>query len=364
MTMEQIVIVIPAYEPDRRLITLLTNLKQNHVGFVVLVDDGSGDGYKEIFQEAELLMENLFGGGDGVLLTHDQNKGKGRALKTAFGYILDCMPEVAGVVTADSDGQHSVEAICNIKETLLQMPDHLVLGVRDFGKEGIPWKSRFGNNLTEKVFAYLSGVHVSDTQTGLRGIPRALMERLLDVEGERFEFEMRMLLECAGKYQIMEIPIETIYDSKENHQTHFHPVRDSIKIYKILGAKFLKYIVASFSSSILDLVLFSIVCMALKSISPTGYIVVATVTARIISAIFNCIVNYKVVFCSEEPMGAAGIKYAVLAIFQMGLSAALVTYIVKIFVVIPEVAIKAIIDIMLFFASYYIQRKYVFAKSN
>ena len=207
MTMEQIVIVIPAYEPDRRLITLLTNLKQNHVGFVVLVDDGSGDGYKEIFQEAELLMENLFGGGYGVLLTHDQNKGKGRALKTAFGYILDCMPEVAGVVTADSDGQHSVEAICNIKETLLQMPDHLVLGVRDFGKEGIPWKSRFGNNLTEKVFAYLSGVHVSDTQTGLRGIPRALMERLLDVEGERFEFEMRMLLECAGKYQIMEIPI-------------------------------------------------------------------------------------------------------------------------------------------------------------
>ncbi len=79
------------------------------------------------------------------------------------------MPEVAGVVTADSDGQHSVEAICNIKETLLQMPDHLVLGVRDFGKEGIPWKSRFGNNLTEKVFAYLSGVHVSDTQTGSGG---------------------------------------------------------------------------------------------------------------------------------------------------------------------------------------------------
>lgn len=123
---------------------------------------------KKFFRKRNCLWK-ICSGGYGVLLTHDQNKGKGRALKTAFGYILDCMPEVAGVVTADSDGQHSVEAICNIKETLLQMPDHLVLGVRDFGKEGIPWKSRFGNNLTEKVFAYLSGVHVSDTQTGSGG---------------------------------------------------------------------------------------------------------------------------------------------------------------------------------------------------
>lgn len=132
----------------------------------------------------------------------------------------------------------------------------LILGVGKFDSEGIPWKSRFENTMTEKVFQYILGVHVSDTQTGLRGIPTNFMKDLLDVNGERFEFEMRMLLESAGKYDICEIPIETIYDSKTEHQTHFNPIKDSIRIYKILAEKFIKFILTSFSSSIIDLIVF------------------------------------------------------------------------------------------------------------
>lgn len=355
--MERVVIVIPAYEPDRRLLTLLNSLKENKMGPIILVDDGSGSAYDTIFSEAYELIKK-----EGELLAHEVNKGKGRALKTAFDYILSNFPGTIGVVTADSDGQHTAKAIQKIKEALCQCPNSLILGVRSFDGEGIPWKSRFGNNLTEKVFQYLSGVHVSDTQTGLRGIPRGFLRQLMEVKGERFEFEMRMLLECAGRYKIVEVPIETIYDSESNHQTHFHPIMDSMKIYRILGEKFFRYIFSSFSSSIIDIIFFWIFCVLLKSAHPKGYIALSTVVSRVISATYNYIMNYKLVFHSNEAIGKAGVKYAALAIIQMGVSAALVTFMVNLVSVVPEVAIKVVVDVTLFFISYFIQQQYIFSE--
>ena len=224
-------IIIPSYEPDERLTELLSTLVTEDV-YVVVVDDGSGENYKEIFDRVRKSL-----GSKGIVLKHDVNKGKGRALKTAFQYVLDNIPDAIGAVTADSDGQHTKECIETVSESLKEHPDSLILGVRCFDEEDVPWKSRFGNTLTLKVMKIVSGLSVSDTQTGLRGIPRKFMEELLTVDGERFEFETRMLLETVNKYNIVEVPIETIYDSKENHQTHFNPFLDSIKIYKILFEK-------------------------------------------------------------------------------------------------------------------------------
>ena len=357
--MEQILIIIPAYEPDRRLLTLLTNLKERKAGFVILVDDGSGSKYADIFNEAVNIIK-----GQGVILVHEVNRGKGRALKTAFRYILENYPNAIGAVTADSDGQHTAEAIKKIKVILAEKPDELILGVRDFRRKGIPWKSRFGNNLTEKIFMYLAGVHVSDTQTGLRGIPKTFMQQLLNVKGERFEFEMRMLLESAGKYKITEVAIETIYDSEKEHQTHFNPVMDSVRIYRILGEKFLKYIFTSFSSSIIDIVLFIVLCALFRPLYSRIYIFVATVIARIISASYNYIMNYKMVFHSTESVKMAGLKYGILAVVQMSLSAVLVTLIIDVFSIMPEFAVKMFVDIVLFFISYHIQQKYVFNKKQ
>lgn len=353
--MDQILIVIPSYEPDRRLLALLKDIKENGVGFVILVDDGSGLEYADIFGEAGDIM-----GDGGIILSHDANKGKGRALKTAFEYVLEHCPDAKGVVTADSDGQHTADAIREIKGILLEKPDNLVLGVRNFGEEGIPWKSKFGNTLTEKIFGYLAGVHVSDTQTGLRGIPKSLLQPLLKVKGERFEFEMRMLLEITGKCEITEVPIDTIYDSEENHQTHFHPLKDSIRIYRILAEKFIKYTFVSFSSSVIDITLFSVMCFFLKRGHPHIYIAIATVAARIFSSLYNYLMNYKVVFRSEEKIKTAGMRYAFLAVMQMGMSAILVTIFASLLSVIPEFVIKTVVDVALFFLSYHIQRRYVF----
>ena len=354
--MNEIPVIIPAYEPDERLLVLLEKLHEADMGPIILVNDGSKEAYQDIFARADKIV----GETGGRLLLHTENMGKGRALKTAFAYVLENCPEAPGVVTADSDGQHTPESIIRVMDRMRQNPEALVLGVRQFEGGGIPWKSRFGNSLTEKVFAYSSGVHVSDTQTGLRGIPRAFLKGLLDVKGDRFEFETRMLLEAAGTIPIVEVPIETIYDSEENHQTHFKPIRDSLRIYRIFAGRFLKFIFSSLSSSILDLILFSLFCMVFKKKYPGLYAGIATVAARIFSAIYNYTINYKVVFRSREKVAVSGLRYLILAVLQMMCSAVLVTVLVKALPAFPELLPKIAVDTVLFFVSYKIQQKLVF----
>lgn len=348
-------IIIPAYEPDGRMLDLLETMKESGLGPVVIVDDGSGASYADIFRRAQSYVQEL----GGAILTHEVNRGKGRALKTAFAHVLETYPDASGCVTADSDGQHSVVCIRSVMQALEANPDKLVMGVRRFDGEGVPWKSRVGNGITERVFSYVSGVHVTDTQTGLRGIPRSFMKELLDVQGERFEFETQMLLESAGRYPIVEVPIQTIYDSEDNHQTHFNTFTDSVKIYRILADRFLKYAFASVSSCAIDLALFAIFCHIFRG-RIGGYIAVSTVLARVISAVYNYLVNYKVVFRSRQKVAVSGTKYFLLAVVQMGLSALLVTGGNSLLPFLPEVVVKAVVDTVLFFISYKIQQKYVF----
>ena len=286
--MNTVPVIIPSYEPDERLLSLLNTLNIEKIGPVIIVDDGSGKQYSAVFAQAEAIIKP----NNGVLLSHEINKGKGQALKTAFHYVLENIPDSIGAVTADSDGQHTAECIKKIVEALYDNSNALILGVRNLKRDDIPWKSRIGNSITEKVFAYVAGVHISDTQTGLRGIPREFMKLLLNVPGERFEFETQMLLESVKKYPIEEIPIETIYDSAENHQTHFNPIIDSAKIYHILGKKFFKYFFSSASSCVVDLILFLVFCRLFEK--KWGlYVAIATILARIISAIYNYSIRGK-----------------------------------------------------------------------
>ncbi|MDD6599663.1 MAG: bifunctional glycosyltransferase family 2/GtrA family protein [Galactobacillus timonensis] len=349
-------VIIPAYEPDDNLLnTIQKLLAADQSQNLIIINDGSGPDYDVIFSQAETLLSPQ---GRGVVLRHAKNMGKGRALKTGFSFALKEDPELIGCVTADSDGQHTPEDIAKVAEALRMNPDSLVLGVRDFSSADIPWKSSFGNKLTMKVLQYVSGLKLQDTQTGLRGIPSAFMKELLNVPGERFEFETRMLLESVDRYSIIEVPIQTIYESKENHQTHFRPFKDSLIIYSILGARFFRYIFASLSSSVIDLILFSVFCAFLKQ-RVIGYAAVATILARIISATCNYLMNYRFVFQSHAGVISSG-KYALLAVVQMSLSALLVTAGISVFSSSPEVVIKIIVDTLLFFLSYFIQRKFVF----
>ena len=355
---KMIPIIIPSLEPDERLVELLRQLKQAKMGPIVLVDDGSGPEYQSIFH----LAQNEF---DCILLRHAVNLGKGRALKTAFNYCLNTWPEAIGCVTADSDGQHSVECIQKCCDALNQNPDQLILGVRDFDQENVPSKSKIGNKITRVICKVLCGVSVSDTQTGLRALPSAFRKKMMNVQGERFEFETRMLIETKEFCRIKEIPIQTIYDSKENHATHFDPIRDSIRIYRIFGVVFGKFLFSSLSSSVLDLFLFSVFCGIFGSWwNSAGYVAIATVMARIISATYNYLINYRFVFQSKAAHSQAAWKYAVLALLQMLCSATLVTGIYMVLFWVPELCIKIPVDVCLFFVSYCIQREFVYKKSK
>lgn len=350
-TRREVPIIIPSYEPDEKLPDLLKNLRETGFRNIVLVDDGSGEKYAGIFTEAETTYGC-------VVLHHAVNQGKGRALKTAFNFCLREFADLPGVITADSDGQHSPECILSCVDAMLKNPLALILGCRCFEGADVPARSEFGNKCTRVVMKYLTGISVSDTQTGLRGIPTAFMEQLLMVRGERFEFETNMLLETKSrKIPIVEVPIRTIY-IEENKTSHFNPIKDSIKIYMIFG----KFLFSSLSSSLVDLTLFTIFCFFMRDMEwgRISYITAATVFARILSALYNYSLNLKVVFQSESKIGTTLPRYILLAIVQMSLSALLVGKLYPLFGGM-EVLIKIPVDVILFFLSFVIQREFVYA---
>lgn len=348
---KQIPIIIPAYEPDEKFILLLEKLKQADMTEIIIVDDGSeGEEYQKLFYQAEKMYSC-------TVLHHAVNQGKGRALKSAFNFCLNTYRELLGVITIDSDGQHKVEDMIKCMEKLEENPNSLVLGCRDFKSAGVPFRSSFGNIMTSRVFKYLIGVEISDTQTGLRGISASFMKRLLNVKGERFEFETNMLIETKeAKIPIYEVKIDTIY-LDENKSSHFHPITDSIQIYAAFG----KFLFSSLSSSVVDLSLFGLFCGILRDQQNgmISYLVLATVLARICSATYNFLINYKVVFKSEMNMEKALLRYFILAVIQMSLSAVLVNTIYP-FMGGAEILVKIPVDVFLFLASFVIQRELVY----
>ncbi|MDD6010166.1 MAG: glycosyltransferase [Lachnospiraceae bacterium] len=347
---EEIPVIIPSYEPDGKLPALLQELSDGGFENIIIVDDGSGEAYKSIFDEADSFSSV-------TLLHHAVNMGKGRALKTAFDYVLCHFPDAIGAITADSDGQHSPECIRACAEALIENPGALIMGCRSFDGDDVPARSQFGNKLTRRVMKYLVGVSVSDTQTGLRGISASFMKSLLTLKGERFEFETNMLMETKKLgIQIIEVPIKTIY-IEDNRTSHFNPIKDSIRIYMTFG----KFLFSSLSSSVLDLCLFSIFCALLKGrdLHMLNYITLSTVMARLLSAAYNYMINYKLVFESRGSLIKTLSRYVLLAVCQMSLSALLVNIIYP-YIGGFETFVKIPVDIMLFFLSYVIQREFVY----
>lgn len=343
-------VIIPAYEPDEKLIGLLEELRKNGIQNVVVVNDGSSRDCDEVFRRAREEYKC-------DLLEHAVNLGKGRALKTAFNYCILKYPEMPGSVTADSDGQHSAECILRCMKALWERPETLILGCRNFDEADVPFRSRFGNKFTCGMFRYLAGIRISDTQTGLRAIPVSYMRTLMNVRGERFEYETNMLLEAKrNELAVAEVAIRTIY-IEDNRTSHFHVIKDSARIYLI----FAKFLFSSLSSSVVDLLLFSLLCLILKGKNwgEVTYITAATVLARVVSAAYNYLMNYKMVFKSKETVGKTGIKYLLLAVVQMGCSALLVNLLYPVFGGL-EVLVKMPVDILLFFASFVIQRELVY----
>lgn len=239
--------MIPAYEPDEELVRLAEGLQAE--GFSVLVvDDGSGEAYAEVFRQA---------GGYATVVTLEKNGGKGAALKAGMRYIKENLPACTGFVTCDADGQHRIEDVVRVREQL-HKGEKFVLTIRQRKKSAkIPLRSKIGNNLSRFVYALLANRYLSDNQSGLRGFSSKHLDWLIEVEKDNYDYEMNVLYYAAKMgLKITTIPIEAIYIGN-NESSHFNPIGDTVKIYKSLftlaGGTFAAFLAAELIVLLLSL---------------------------------------------------------------------------------------------------------------
>lgn len=358
--MKDTYVVIPALEPPQKFYDYLRELTAVEQIKVIVIDDGSGEAYRPFFQSVE-AFDNC------VVLTHPENKGKGQALKTAFTYLEKLKLHENSIVCADCDGQHTIKDILRMAEEVQEHPGSMVLGERQFDREDIPWKSRFGNRVSSFFFWLSGGLWVKDTQTGLRAFDESLLPFLLEVPGERFEYEMQALKCCLEQHvPIHMIDIETIYEN-ENQGTHFHPIKDSIRVMSVLFRQLASFLLSSFGSAVFDLALFFIFLHGVYRILgvPQAFIIAAsTVTARIGSIGLNYYLNRHFVFRAKKKQDQTRIgRYLCLCVFIMLSSAALVTFFCQ-KLHSPAGITKIIVDSLLFVVSYQAQKRWVFREKG
>ena len=331
--------LIPAYEPDDKMTALAGELAAQ--GFrVVIVDDGSGADCARVFADAARYA---------AVLCHETNRGKGAAIKTGLAWISEHAAGRYTVVTVDADGQHLPEDAVRVCEAAEAEPDALILGSRSFREA--PFRNRFGNGVTRWVFRLSTGVSVYDTQTGLRAFSDALVPALRGVNGERYEYEMNVLMYWAKDGRpIREVSIRTVYIDGNTH-SHFSVVRDSVRIYR----EILKFSAASFACFLVDYSLFCILSAA------TGTVALSNILARIVSGSVNYTLNRKLVFESKAGVGRSLVEYAALACGILALNTLLLWLLVTMLGLNRYFA-KILVEAVLFVVSYIVQKRWIFRK--
>jgi len=347
MILENVAVLIPALNPNNKLVNLVKELNQRGLANVVVIDDGSENSSQAVFDEVQTYRATVY--------HHKINQGKGVALKTGIAYVKKNQPNIIGVVTADADGQHAPDDIVKVGKALVA-DNTILLGTRDLSRPEVPLTSKIGNLFSAIYYKLKTGRLLKDTQTGLRGIPARYFEFALNVEGDRYEYEMRFLEKMNEKNIVYRtVDIETIYE--KDRVTHFHAVRDSYVIYKT----FFKNIASSLLSAIVDITSFMLLTYAGNSIFS------ATAIARVISGIFNFSSNKIWVFEKKDSHNTRNesLKYLILFIAQMFFSGLLTETLNSIFNFDSSLLFsKMLADCFLFITNFIIQRYWIFPSNK
>ena len=340
--LRQVVVLIPAFNPDPALLETVDGLCSLGFRDFVLVDDGSAAGSAWIF-------DRLAAREGCVVLRHAANLGKGRALKTGLNHFLLHFPEHCGVVTVDADGQHRPQDAALVAGALLERTKQLILGARTFSGK-VPLRSRAGNVMTRYLLGLLTGRRLRDTQSGLRGIPRAAAPVLLALDGERYEYEMNMLLEAPREgFGIFETPISTVY-LEGNRSSHFNPLLDSMRIYFVL----LRFCFSSLLAAAVDLGAFA------AAYYLTGRLLGSLIAARLMSSLLNFLLNKAFVFHSRAALARSLLSYYLLVGFIL-MSSYLLIWSLTGKLGVPVIAAKILVDTVLWLATFAVQRIFIFA---
>jgi glycosyltransferase involved in cell wall biosynthesis len=260
--------VIPAFEPGEELLSVvgaLANLKPELK--IIVIDDGSqSDTAIDVFRRLGEFPNCQ-------LLEHDQNRGKGAALKSGFKEIMKQGSTGGLVVTADADGQHLAADIIKVMEEGIRT-SAAVLGVRNISMP-MPLRSFVGNSITKRLMRLVLGINVTDSQSGLRAFPLTMLQRLIDTPGDGYDYEMRQLTDTPSFGQLAEVSIQKVYEPG-NPTSHFHPLFDSMKIYWVL----LRHSVVSLCIGALDFaILFTLVTLGIN-------VTLSVFISRLVSSVF------------------------------------------------------------------------------
>ena len=354
MYTERVSIVIPSYDPDEKLEKVVSGLVDRGFDDIIVINDGSKPECRRYF-DAVLSFSQC------TVIDHEVNRGKGAALKTAIGFFMENRPDRIGIVTADGDAQHSTEDICSVAQALCETPDTFIIGARDFDLPQVPKRSRTGNKLTSFVFRTGLGMKISDTQSGLRGIPASTMEVMGKLKGDRYEYETNALLALKDhSIPFREIPINTVYID-ENATSHFRVVRDSVRIY----ANLLRYAASSIVCMLFELLLFYTLSTIFEPEAGSFLVSVLALSSRAASSVVNYTINRHIVFGSSNKRSI--LRYFSLVVVQGLISAgltSLLTAVASADTAILQTVLKFAVDTVLFFGSYFIQRKWVFADNK
>lgn len=345
MAISDVSVLVPAYKPDARLIAFLRGLIEHGFCNLIVVDDGGGADFAPLFAEAADL--------GATVLTHAVNRGKGAALKTGLRHLIGI--GATPVVTADADGQHAPHDVRRIAEAILENPDSLVLGTRD--KKQMPGRSKAGNTITCTVLGVLTGLWIEDTQTGLRALPRESLDDFLSLDGERYEYEMNVLIKAEQlNMPVVQVIIETIYE-EGNASSHFKTFRDSFRIYKCLFQQIAKYCGATAMASLVDYAIF----LTLHLLFPgDGYLFMCMGVARVVSSLVSYIVNREVVFKSRAGKRSILYFYALVALVFVG-NFTLTRLLLELRV--PAFVGQPLSGMLLFIVSYNTQQRFIFRDS-
>ena len=377
--MENIAIVIPSLDPDEKLNSTVDGMADAGFKHIVLVDDGSSEEHKEPFRKA--LAEHP----ECRLVVHDVNKGKGRALRDAFAYIAENLPDVKGVITVDGDGQHTPEDTVRLAKEMEIRPGHVILGCRDFSQSHVPTHNKLGNRISALIYRLVYGIKLTDTQTGMRAIPAEYLKAFAEeVQGDRYEYETNMLIYIKDNgIPYGEIPINTIYID-DNSSSHFNVLKDSYRIYKPI----ILFVLGSCIATVVDLAVFTLLdLLTLKQgvggpltgvlywfyglltknsgmSDATARLFLPTVIARIVSSLVDYNFSRTKVFGSKAPARKTIWKYYVICVVRMLLSWLILSFFANVLGTegILDTVLKIIVDLILFFVSYNWQRKWVFRK--
>ena len=352
--LERCILIIPAMEPRKDFAGFIDELLQLHMGPIIVVDDGSGMKFRNLFHSIN-AKENC------TVLYHEKNYGKGASIKTAIRWCLEHFYSFKGIITVDCDGQHLPKDVKAVYDKLITLQENeLVLGVRSFDNEETPEMSRLGNRVSSWIMKTLYSIDLQDTQTGLRGFHRSLLEWLLTVGGDHYDYELHVLIEAKKKSVTFNlVHVETVY-FRRNIDSHYRPFTDSLYIARIMAHGVMKYFASSLTATALDLSIFTILTKVVFSHLPLSFrLLFGTLIARIFSSILNYSINRRLVFSQDTRFYPTMLKFYTVWICQLSISYSLVLALTAA-TGIDEVFVKMMVDAVLALFSYQVQLRWVF----